>query len=153
MCRSLAAIVAMACLLGLGTGMCEAQTRKKEAEKFENQKAVMKEMGPCVKEMMALRDKLEKEKMFSAQAKLRKEISAQGERMAELTEAWKPFVKGDKATKLQEDMLKASTELAKVGKSGGKKATAVAGVTAVQTACGECHKGYKPKEGTGEETK
>jgi hypothetical protein len=152
MCRKLALVVTMACLLGLVAGMCEAQTKskKKEAEKFENQKAVMKEMGPCAKEMMGLRDKLEKEKMFTTQAKLRKDIAAQGERMAELAEGWKPFVKGDKATKLQEDLLKASTELAKVGKFGGKKMAAMEGVTAVQTACGECHKGYKPKDEAGE---
>ena len=146
----------MTCLLVVGIAVltvdpCHAQSKskKKEAEKFENQKAVMKEMGPCFKEMQGLQEKLQKEKQFSAQAKLRKEIAAHGERMAGLTEAWKPFVKGEKATKLAEDMLKASTELAKVGKFGGKKAAAIEGVTAVQTACGECHKGYKPKEEAG----
>ena len=152
MCRNLLAIVTMACLLGLGAGMCEAQTesKDKETERVAKERALMKEMGPCVKEMMGLRDKLEKEKMFAAQGKLRKEIAAQGERMAKLAEGWKPLAKGDKATKLQEDLLKAATELAKVGKFGGKKMAAMEGVTAVQTACGECHKGYKVKEEAGE---
>jgi len=142
----------IACLVGLGAGVCAAQgkSRKKEMQKFENQKEVMKEMSVCFKEMTDLGDKLEKEKQFSAQAKLRKGIAAQGERMAELTEAWKPFTKGEKATKLAEDMLKASNELAKAGKFGGKKAAAIEGVMAVRTSCGECHKGYKPKEDAGE---
>ena len=152
MCKFLAAIVTMACLAGLGAGTCEAQSKakKKEAEQFADQKAVMKEMGPCFKEMQGLQEKLEKEKQFSAQAKLRKGIAAQGERMAELTEAWKPFTKGEKPTKLAGDMLKASNDLAKAGKFGGKKAAALEGVTAVRTACGECHKGYKAKEEAGE---
>ena len=152
MCKRMAAIVAMACLVGLSAGMCEAQSKskKKAAEKFEDQKAVMKEMAVCFKEMQGLDEKLEKERMSSAQGKLRKGIAAQGERMAALSEAWKPFAKGEKGAKLAEDLVKASSELAKVGKYGVKKAVAVEGVMAVRLLCADCHKGYKPKEEAGE---
>jgi cytochrome c556 len=66
--------------------------------------------------------------------------------MAELSEAWKPFVKPERA-KLADDLVTASNDLAAVAKSAGKKSAdiheAVQGVRAV---CGECHKGYKSKE-------
>ncbi len=147
MAATTACVVALAALPALA----QSKPKKKGEEvKYENQKEVMKEMGLCIKEMQTLSDQLQKEKLFAAQSKLRKGISAQGERMAELSEAWKPHLKGEKAAKLADDMIASSNDLVKVSKPMGKKAVVHECVMAVRGLCGECHRGYRPKEEAGE---
>lgn len=143
----------LACIVAWGVSLCEAQSssKKKEPEKkYQSQKEVMKDMGPCLKEMEDLDGKLQKEKLYSAQYKLRKGICAQAEHLAELTEAWKPFVNVQKA-KLADDQLTASNDLAKTAKATAKKKAMVhEDALAVRMVCAECHPGYKPKQESGE---
>jgi len=125
-------------------GLAQTTAKKKgEEQKFENQKGVMTEMGACFREMQALSDKLDKEKLGTS--KLRKDLGTQAGRMAKLSEAWKPFAKPEKA-KLADDLIAASNDLTKAAKPMGKKAQIPGAVMAVRMVCAECHKGYKPKE-------
>ena len=170
-------------------GLAQSKSKKKGEEppmKFENEKAVMKEMSACMGQMQGLDNKISKEsedyveavkaresrneigKRLVSISKLRKDLADQAERMGALSEAWRPFVKPEKAkladllVSVSQDAIKAAKptkkdnlgslakEIAKSFKEGEKESRIHKAVMAVRLGCGECHRGYKPKDESAE---